>query len=463
MKTESTTHASDTSIDRAILDAVVSAYLKSPAGPEIPEWIGKSYTELEAQGPKHDTIHILESIQNTCARELARLKRLRNEDLSPIHRLPPEIFLKIIVLSIDWTWWTVEQLRVVASVSVFWRDAILSYNRLWSPIDVMASAEARRVAMKRNPAGPIDVWCWNVPSLTTFESYMKDLDDIQGDRRPLSVLHDCRQEHSRFQEWMRSHNADIVDLFLANMDLEPAAAYVELPEGGLDLKHIDLFGIGLPWDSSRLGNLRMISLRAFRHNIPRLDQLYNMLSSSTRLELLCLTDIVLPEEGSIGSLPAEAKPISLPYIETIALQDVPIAIPASLVPLLRAPMCRTIVIDGQGDDRALLEPVQATMDLITESLAPSKKLTLSVLGGDQPHVHILSEPVIRSPQQWVYWAHERPGVDVKLALPSPDVLTWLWSQISRALEGRDGSPILKTLAVQLPESELESSFPFPFS
>ncbi|KIO15577.1 hypothetical protein M407DRAFT_247195 [Tulasnella calospora MUT 4182] len=50
-------------------------------------------------------------------------------------------------------------------------------------------------------------------------------------------------------DWLRRNTSNIVDMFLANAGMDESAAYLELPSGGSNLRHIDLRGVSLQWQS----------------------------------------------------------------------------------------------------------------------------------------------------------------------------------------------------------------------
>lgn len=412
------------------------------------------YGALEHVSAKDAMIGVLERIRDLFAWEMTKLKQRRNRDHSFIYRLPQELLTEILLLAVDWAWWGVEKLRILASVSTAWRNTIRCCHRFWPVMDVTASEEARAVAMKRNREGPVDVWCWDKPSILALDKFIIDLQTVKP-ARMRSVLYELRPESRSFMDWLRSNTSNIVDIFIANVGVEESAAYLELPSGGPNLRHVDLRGVSLQWQSPRLSNLHTLCLGDLSHKLPSLDDIYSILSSSPTLERVCFTNVVVPNDQALGSVPPSALPITLPVLKTLALNSVSTAITSNIVPLIRASACHTVIV--QEWDLALsLELQETTIDLITKAITLSRTLKLKVEISDGTSVHICSAPAIA--RQWVYWAHEQPGIDIKLAIPSAAMVPRLWEYL--------GDTIKKHGATRITSLEVDwagQAFLFPFA
>ncbi|KIO27989.1 hypothetical protein M407DRAFT_22757 [Tulasnella calospora MUT 4182] len=79
--------------------------------------------------------------------------------------------------------------------------------------------------------------------------------------------------------------------------------------------------------------------------------------------------------------------------------------------------------------------------------------------GGESCLHIQSEPYIAP--EWVYWAHDKPGVDVRLAVHSADGLARMWSQLEVVLGSRGASTNIKTLDIECSTDVLGQELPFP--
>lgn len=410
-----------------------------------PETVPKNYAMTE----------VLKRIEDLSVQETAQLKRRQNHDHSLIYRLPQELITEVLILAVDWSWWDVEKLRTLASVSTAWRDTILSCNRFWPVIDVMASEEARTVAMKRNREGPVDVWCWERPSESAIDKFMIDLQTVKPTRMRSILYEFCRQSRS-FMDWLRSNTSNIIDIFLANLGMNVSEAHLDLSPEGPNLRHIDLRRMSLQWQSPRLSNLQTVFLANLSHNLPSVNHLYNILSSSPNLERLCLLDLVAPDDQALGSISAAAPPINLPVLKTLAFNSVSTAITRSIVPLIRTPACHTVMV-RKLECPALVELQRGTIELVAKAITLSRTMQLKVEVDEGPYVHICSEPMI--PKEWVYWAHDEPGVDIKLAIPSAEMLPRLWDYLGDRLR-------IHRAATRITSLEIEwegQTFPFPFA
>ncbi|KIO27987.1 hypothetical protein M407DRAFT_22755 [Tulasnella calospora MUT 4182] len=261
------------STEREIVENAVSAYLKLPASQNLATKQGK----LETKSEKDAMIDILDRIGNLFIEDAAKLRRRRNQEHSPLCSLPQELLVEILLLSIDWCWWNVEKLRTLASVSTSWRDTILSCNRFWPVMDVAASEEARKITMKRNQGGAVDLWLWGRVSPSALKSFINDLKTIQQ-TRVRSVLYEHDWNTGDFLDYLQGDSSNITDLFLGDFRGSTVTASLDLASDGPSLRHVDTRGMGLPWHSHRFTNLRTISLRDFKHHIPQITHLYAILS-----------------------------------------------------------------------------------------------------------------------------------------------------------------------------------------
>ncbi|KAG9043684.1 hypothetical protein FS837_009252 [Tulasnella sp. UAMH 9824] len=401
------------------------------------------------------TSDALKRIDDLSLQETAELKRRRNYEHSFIYRLPPELITEVLLLAVDWPWWEVEKLRALASVSTAWRDTILSCNRFWPVMDVMASEGARAVTMKRNREGPVDIWCWERPSESVVEKFMTDVQMLQPARVRFVLYEYCWSSRS-FMDWLRSNTSSIIDIFLGNLGMSNSAAHLDLSPEGPNLRHVDLRRMTLQWQCPRLSNLQTLFLSNLNHNVPSVNQLYTIVSSSPALERLCLLEVVAPDDQALGSLPSTTPPIALIALKTLAFDRVSTAITRGILPLIRARACDTVKI-RERDLAPSLELQQATIELVTKAITLSRILKLKAEAYGGPNLHICSEPVIA--MEWVYWAHDQPGVDVRLVIPSENVLPKLWDCLGDRLHSHGGASGITSLEVDW-EGE---AFPFPFA
>lgn len=110
-------------------------------------------------------------------------------------------------------------------------------------------------------------------------------------------------------------------------------------------------------------------------------------------------------------------------------------------------------------------PQEAIMQLIAKPITLSDTLTLKRWDINETSIQIRSRPAVS--KNWGYWARDRPGVDVKIAVPSARVLSMLWNWLDSALRSHGGTTPITFLDVEwtghlrFPFIDVED-FPFPF-
>ncbi|KAG9043680.1 hypothetical protein FS837_009248 [Tulasnella sp. UAMH 9824] len=437
--------------EKEFIKTTVSTYLGLCTNHSISETIlDDKY--LTSEPAKDNLIGTLERIQDIITREVTKLKRRRNNEHSLIYQLPPEVFVEILLLAIDWSWWDTEKLRALAKVSTYWRDTILSCHRFWPVIDVMANGQARKMTMKRNTGGPVDVWCWSGPDSTAMQEFMQDVRTVP-ETRWRSILYDYRPETEVFMDYLQTQTSSLVDVLLFNANApDESTVSLDLSPEGPHLRHVDVRGIGIPWQSPRLTNLVTLSLRNIYRDIPQPAQLYAVLSSSPRLERLCILDVKPgPSDPITGSLPTTSPPITLPVLAGLAFKKVSTSITRNILPLIRAPACKTVVVT---------EPQDTTPELLARPIAVSESLKIKLELEGKSCVHVRSEPDISF--MWAYWAHDKPGIDVRLAVHSADGLNRMWNQLDTIFRSRGEATNIKTLEIEwsmdVSGEELPSTF-----
>ncbi|KAG8971050.1 hypothetical protein FRC05_011516 [Tulasnella sp. 425] len=374
--------------EQQFIKTSITAYLKLCFGQESSDSIVDDDL-LASETAKIKMIGILERIVDVFTREAVKLKNRRNNEHLAIHRLPPEVFVEILLLAID--------------------------CRFWTPIDVMGNAKARRMAMKRNRTGPVDVWCWSRPEPEAMNAFMEDVQTVHSSRWR-SILYDHRPETQVFLEHLRTQTSGLIDVLLFNPEVYGPAVSLELSQEGPHLRHID----------------------HIYHVIPHPEDLCQILSTSPRLERLCLIEVNSQEahRNSQESLQTISHPISLPLLTVLAFDNASKSITSGLLPLIRATSCKTVIVKGEGEFSAILEPQERSLELIAQPIKASESLRLKLETEGEPHVHIHSEPAIAV--EWAYWAFDKPGVDIKLAsCGGPSTITNIeieWSMDSSGQE-----------------------------
>ncbi|KAG8917722.1 hypothetical protein FRC00_013294, partial [Tulasnella sp. 408] len=233
-------------------------------------------------------------------------------------------------------------------------------------------------------------------------------------------------------------------------------AYLKLSSEGPNLRHLDLHGTALEWESPRLAKLRTLCLRDLRDYLPDVDRLYIILSSSPELERLCLVNLLPVHNQGFGSIPASSPPVNLPVLQTLAFNYMPTPIQTSILPLIRAPACHTVIV-REEEPPVSLELQETTIELIAKPISLSESLKLKLDVDDGAYLHFHSEPVVA--REYVYWARDQPGVDVKLAILSTEALPRLWTFLGTTLRSHGGAPRITSLQVKWDGQE----YPFPFT
>ncbi|KAG8946020.1 hypothetical protein FRC04_012139 [Tulasnella sp. 424] len=336
----------------------------------------------------------------------------------------------------------------------------MSCSRFWPVIDVMASEKARRMAMKRNKNGPVDVWCWSQPESEVMNAFVEDVKTVHSSRWR-TILYEYRPETGVLLDHLRTQPSSLIDVLLANPGGYGAAVSLELSQDGPHLRHVDVRSMCLPWQSPRLTNLSTLCLRDIYHGIPHPEDLYQILFTSPRLERLCLIEVHSQEihRNSQEYLWTTSRPISLPHLTVLAIQNVSKSITHKLLPLIRATSCKTAIINGQGEFSAILEPQETNLELIAQPAKVSESLRLKLETEEEPHVHILSNPVIA--YEWVHWAFDTPGVDIKLAVRSADILARSWNQLTTVLKACGAASNITDIKIEWSMDSSGQELPFP--
>lgn len=91
---------------------------------------------------------------------------------------------------------------------------------------------------------------------------------------------------------------------------------LQLP-GTATFGHVSLSSISLPWDSPRLCNLSSLELQGLQTNAPTIEDLHQILSSSSRLERLSLSEVMSHVRSQIPE-----SPCTLPLLTSLCISQV---------------------------------------------------------------------------------------------------------------------------------------------
>lgn len=377
-------------------------------------------------------IAILDNLEASSSPEIVerkvQLRRRRNQEHSHIYKLPVEILIEILLFAVRWFAYSVSQLHELASVSKRWFDTVVGCSRFWTIFDADEIPAVRRMAMRRNPNGPLDILFLWKPDYA--EESIEDLEDISP-ARWRSIRYNVHYKTTSLFDYLHSDNSGLVDVHIFN-EIGHSNLYLDLSPNGSPLERVELWRMSLPWDSPRLSGLRWLSIEDLWEDIPSIDELHRILASSPMLEHLSLIKIepvndVDDSDESPRSF--QQTPVSLPMLRTLQFKDIPRNFQNTLVPLLEAPSCLALVIgSGDSDDRIPLDLHDTTLDLMAYPLATPLKMNI-FMRMDQTSALILldSEPTIYD--DWYCKDPYTPGVDVEFEIEGPQNIGKLWDGI----------------------------------
>ncbi|KAG8946012.1 hypothetical protein FRC04_012131 [Tulasnella sp. 424] len=351
------------------------------------------------ESTKDAVIAILDNLEASSSSEIAERKvqlcRRRNQEHSHIYKLPVEILIEILLFTVRWFAYSVNQLHELASVSKRWFDTVVGCSRFWTIFDADEVPAIRRMAMRRNDNGPLDIiFSWKPEYV---KEAIEDLKEISP-ARWRSIQYYVHYRTASLFDYLHWDNSGLVDVHIFN-EMGHSNLHLELSPNGSHLERVELWRMSLPWDSPRLSGLRWLFIEDLWENIPSIDDLHLILTSSPMLEHLGLIKIgPRDDDDDIDEPPRSIQqaPVSLPMLRTLQVNDVTRTIQGTLVPLLNAPSCLALVISaGDSDDRIPLDLHDTTLDLMAYPLATPSEMNIFVEMNQTTAMILLdSEPTI---------------------------------------------------------------------
>lgn len=371
----------------------------------------------------------------------------------PIQDLPAELFIQILLLSINRNTSSGDIYRHVLRltlVSKFWRTTVINCPSFWSRLVQYLPPETWDTVLQRNPEGPLEVTCMN---------YNNPNADLEG-FLALAAPHSERWSGM----WFRGM---LTDKVLAYMEL-PSTQMTELgicrsrgiqsPErriklsAGAHLKYVDVDGMSLPWDTPRLAGLRVVQLSGIRDDIPTVSQVVGMLQASPQLWWLLLSYLGTKYEddsdsdttNSDGALKPRVPPrdwstykskvssIYLPNLSTMMLDHIPDDMKYVLLTSIEAPNCQCLAVDSINISFIQLRN-RSFSSLLSSPIRHSTHMSLlySRITG-YLCIHSASG---RSeiPNDWINYIEESPGFDVVVNMGRAN-LGSAWASITDLLK-----------------------------
>ncbi|KAG8971062.1 hypothetical protein FRC05_011528 [Tulasnella sp. 425] len=371
----------------------------------------------------------------------------------PIQDLPAELFIQILLLSINRNTSSGEIYKHVlhlTQVNKFWKTTVINCPSFWSRLVQYLPPETWDTVLKHNPEGPLEVTCMN---------YNNPNADLEG-------FLELAAPHSRRWSgmWFRGM---LTDKVLAHMEL-PTPQMTELgicrsrgPESperriklsdGAGLRYVDVDGMSLPWDTPRLAGLRVVQLSGIRDDIPTVSQLTAMLQASPQLWWLLLsylgtkyddesdTDSATsdgPSTYRIGprdwsTFKSRGTPIYLPYLSTMMLDHIPDDMKYGLLTSIEAPKCECLAVDSIN-----ISFIQSRNRIFSSLLAgPIHHSTrMSLLYSRATGYLCIHSASGRSeiPNDWINYIEESPGFDIVINMGRANPGT-AWASITDLLK-----------------------------
>ncbi|KAG9039314.1 hypothetical protein FS837_001019 [Tulasnella sp. UAMH 9824] len=290
---------------------------------------------------------------------VAHLAYLRNLS-SPVHRLPPDVW--VIILQEFGPWspkrWVNTSLFPLLLVCRTWYDTVTGSPQLWGRhgINTNMHYEIARLVIDRSRMHPISVGWY--ASRERDLSKMLDLAIANSTRiRSIDMIVSRRNREDPWK--LLEAPTPVLETLKIRGDINPwdggpsdsVFDKFTLSEGP-PLKHLSLRAVMTPLDSPRLSNL--ITLRLGGLSIRNLfRQLLRTLSSSQRLEMLCISE----PEHNVGQLPLQAsEPILLSHLKELVLNSVPSIDSGAILASICAPSCfHVAVIDMRFSEESSAE------------------------------------------------------------------------------------------------------------
>ncbi|KAG8946013.1 hypothetical protein FRC04_012132 [Tulasnella sp. 424] len=391
-----------------------------------------------AEPTKDLMIGVLERFRSLVNEEITTqvyfMKRRRNQEHSIIYRLPPELLVEII-LATDPTSRSSSSFRTFTGVSKYWFDAIVQCPRIWSLVDLSAEPQSRKMEMTRRLCGLVEVQCKSDPF-----GLDRSLTELAGLNPPRlrSLVCVLSRKTEALLSFFQDRSSNIVDLAITTDIRETPERRFDLGTDGPSLCHVDMRKVALPWTSPRLSQLRTLTLENLKKDVPSINDLYNVLTSSPALLRLRLRYIdIAGQEGPEVLTPID-RPIPLPELRHLEFYHVPSIIPNTLVPLICSHSCQYLEVGLR--EWAPLEPNEGTLDLIISSVVTQSTLFIRISDAEgTPYVSLTSYPRVAR-DVWGDWDDHNTGIAVKVLACSADGPWGLFDELVSGLQAADWNP-----------------------
>lgn len=258
-----------------------------------------------------------------------------------------ELLTEILLMALNDTRWSTEDLQRLASVCKYWREVILKMPQFWRIIDLHHGKGVWTQVLSRNPAGPLDVRIsgFNGGFYWVDAGRFRDLFDLlkSESKRIRSIDSNVPLHSAYLQTFLNGAAFPLLSDIKIAISPPPWTPYLFNVEDGVPFQNLQLSGVVIPWDSPRLRGLETMSIWGVQSNAPSFSELHRALSSSPRLRRLCLFNWTIYINRSIP-LPKDTKlpKINLPHLSFLAISSVSDPINSHLLSILEAPMLKNI-------------------------------------------------------------------------------------------------------------------------
>ncbi|KAG9002692.1 hypothetical protein FRB90_011333 [Tulasnella sp. 427] len=351
----------------------------------VPRADGSSTTEEMTKSVSHFNLGPIKGAHERSS----NVQRRRNEEHSPIYRLPPEILEKII-LAIDSIQKNAFLQGQIMQISQYWFETITQCPRIWSQFYLSDDRTLRKLLHWLR--GPVEIR-FKVDGGADLEAKIAELNTLDCRRlRSLDAYVPASSNASvvlrllqKFSPWLEN-----IRLFISSRSPEPQ---FDLTDHGSPIMHLDVYGISPSWMSPRLSQLRTLRIIDVEAHCPSLERIHTILSSSPGLEHFAFGfDACDVNKSPIPETrPRMTDAIELPHLRDLLLFKLPQFMFEALVSVIRCPSCDHLQLSGKRPHCP--EPSEAVLDLlaVTTAAEPSLKVRALSWGDSDPPEMIVFE------------------------------------------------------------------------
>ncbi|KAG8910834.1 hypothetical protein FRC00_007457, partial [Tulasnella sp. 408] len=208
----------------------------------------------------------MESLQHDLRLKSYQIKRERNA-LVPLHRLPGEIFVSILLRVAKYNEPGFDQehkrLHTLAQVSTYWFDTIIGFPSFWQQLAQYHPPHFREMVLKRNTSALFNIDCVLAqgemgPASDELLSFMKIAAPLSKRWKLLAYEGDPTDEVAQL---LQSPAPNLDSMLISSWGgVGTASRALELSEGR-NIQYLDIDNIILPWNSTRLRGLRGVQIQ----------------------------------------------------------------------------------------------------------------------------------------------------------------------------------------------------------